>query len=581
MIQYPLGNVGGLLNNIYDPLRENRPIMSEKFDEEEISGDFEREYVRLTWLARYFDGDESHPSLDDLEEDFFGMHPISLDEFGNEIIPDEDRDQEQFYDENEYFTEEDEDETEDLDSDETYESRVLSRLTSPMYEWQENALEEWELNDYTGIIEAVTGSGKTFLGIIASAKALDEGMGVVVVVPTRVLQEQWIDEINQYFVKGDEESARIIGGLGGEYGSDLNRRASMPMEGRIVVAVAATFAAREAFHPGNDEAMLIIADEVHRYSGDQHSRVFSENFERRLGLTATFEPVLGRYSLYENYFGESPLYAYSFKDAIRDEVVSEYDVVLVRVILPPQMKYEYDRLWGKVKSIEDKLRFFTKISFAPEKVHREISTLKANNEHIDLVADWENLNDELDSLLSNKATKESTIRMLAPYIERWGHTVIFTDYVQLAEQLQTILIVDGVYSKLLDSKVRQSERREAFNYFEDGRVKSLVSPRVLDEGVNLPLLSFGIFAGVRRRRLQLVQRLGRVLRKDPNKTWPLICIPVNIGTFEDPLLDGNQTLPYSPLNIIIENASKVTIVDAKNEEEVKAAFDIYDGESAE
>jgi predicted helicase len=91
----------------------------------------------------------------------------------------------------------------------------------------------------------------------------------------------------------------------------------------------------------------------------------------------------------------------------------------------------------------------------------------------------------------------------------------------------------------------------------------------------------GIFAGVRRRRLQLVQRLGRVLRKDPNKTWPLICIPVNIGTFEDPLLDGNHTLPYSPLNIIIENASKVTIVDAKNEEEVKAAFDIYDGESAE
>ena len=81
--------------------------------------------------------------------------------------------------------------------------------------------------------------------------------------------------------------------------------------------------------------------------------------------------------------------------------------------------------------------------------------------------------------------------------------------------------------------------------------------------------------------MQLVQRLGRVLRKDPNKTWPLICIPVNIGTFEDPLLDGNQTLPYSPLNIIIGNASKVTIVDAKNEEEVNAAFDIYDGESAE
>jgi superfamily II DNA or RNA helicase len=60
------------------------------------------------------------------------------------------------------------DETEDLDPDETYESRVLSKLSNPMYEWQKNALEEWEINDYTGIIEAVTGSGKTFLGIYGS-----------------------------------------------------------------------------------------------------------------------------------------------------------------------------------------------------------------------------------------------------------------------------------------------------------------------------------------------------------------------------------------------------------------------------
>jgi RNA polymerase primary sigma factor len=558
-------------------------LMAEKFDDEEITGDFVREYVRLTWLADYFDGDESHPTLDDLEEDFFGMHPILVDEFGKEVIPDEDENQDSLApdDEDEDFSVDDDEEVEDLEWDETYQSRVLSRLSNPVHKWQESALEKWELNNHTGIVEAVTGSGKTFLGIIATAKALDDGLGVVIVVPTRVLQEQWIDEINHYFAKEDEEFARVVGGLGGEYGSNLNRKASMPMERQIVVAVAATFSAKEYFHPEADESMLLIADEVHRYSGELHSRIFHENFERRLGLTATFEPVLGRYSLYEGYFGKSPLFEYSFKDAIQDDVVSEYDVVLVRVILPPQLKNEYDRLWLKTKAIEDKLRFFTRISFAPEKVHREISQLKENNQYLELVTEWENLNDELDTLLSNKATKESTIRILAPYIERWGHTVIFTDYVPLAEQLQTILIINGVYSKLLDSKVRQNERREAFNYFEDGRVKSLVSPRVLDEGVNLPLLSFGIFAGVRRRRLQLVQRLGRVLRKDLNKTWPLICIPVNIDTFEDPLLAGNEKLPYSPLNIILENASKVAVVDAKNEVAVKAAFDFYDGSSEE
>ena len=203
--------------------------------------------------------------------------------------------------------------------------------------------------------------------------------------------------------------------------------------------------------------------------------------------------------------------------------------------------------------------------------------LKENNLYLPLVKEWELLNEELDSLLSNKATKESTVKLLAPFIERWAHTVIFTDYMELAERLQYILTTSRVYSKLLNYKVKQSERAQVFQYFEEGRIHSLVSPRVLDEGVNLPLLSFGIFAGVRRRRLQLVQRLGRVLRKAPNKTWPVICIPVNIGTIEDPKLKGNERLPFSPLSIVLENANEVEIVDARDEDEVKRIFARYDG----
>jgi hypothetical protein len=72
--------------------------MSEKFDEEEISGDFERE-----WLASYFHRGEYLPSLNDLDGNFFGMNTIPLSALGSEIIPDEDRDQEQFNDESEEF----------------------------------------------------------------------------------------------------------------------------------------------------------------------------------------------------------------------------------------------------------------------------------------------------------------------------------------------------------------------------------------------------------------------------------------------------------------------------------------------
>ena len=555
-------------------------------EEDDPTGDFITEYLRVSWLAEYYDGDESNPEINQiLNEDFDGMHLVLFDDFGNEIYDDGDEEiwgyegEDALAEVNEIDDDDEEEEVEDLEWGETYESRVLDRLLQPMHDWQEEALQVWEASDHAGIIEAVTGSGKTLLGIIAAAKALDANLGVVVVVPTRVLQEQWIAEMHSFLAKNPDGESAVIGGLGGEYGSDVSKRATKPSEGKIVVAVAATFSLKSEYHPLASEAFLLIADEVHQYSGEKHSQVFHQNFERRLGLTATFEPVLGRYRLYENYFGESPLFSYTFKDAIREDVVSEYDVVLVRVMIPIQIKIEYDRIWNRVRKIEDQLRFYTKISFDPEKVHREISFLKEEKVHLGLIGEWENLNDQLDTLMNNKATKESTIRLLSTFIKSRGHTVIFTDYVDLAEQLQSILTINGVYSKLLDSRVRQTDRREAFDLFEQGELKALVSPRVLDEGVNLPLLSFGIFAGVRRRRLQLVQRLGRVLRKNPEKTWPLICIPVNIDTFEDPCLEGNQQLPYSPLSLILQNASRVLIVDAKDEIGVKRVFDSYIGDS--
>ena len=549
--------------------------MTESEEEDPFDDDFVQEYVRQTWLADYFDGDEENPEIDGLILESAGMHFVEFDEFGNEIYEENEESSSEEYEEDEFeiFV--------DLEEEETYESRVMQRLYGQMHDWQSDALATWESNDYVGIIEAVTGSGKTLLGILAAAKALDDGYGVVVVVPTRVLQEQWIDELNLFLSKNEDEEAVVVGGLGGEYGSDLKRGASRPKPRKVVVTVAATYSAKSHLHPTSDEPMLLIADEVHRYSGDSHSQVFHVNFDRRLGLTATFEPVLGRYSLYENYFGPTPLFSYSFKEAIKDDVVSEYDVVLVRVLLPPQLKFEYEKIWARIQAVEDKLRFYTKISFNSEKVHRDISELKEKELHMPLVKEWEYLNEELDSLLSNKATKESTLKILAPYIQSWGHTVVFTDYLDLAEQLQYILTTNRVYSKLLNYRVKQSERSQVFDYFEEGRIRALVSPRVLDEGVNLPLLSFGVFAGVRRRRLQLVQRLGRILRKAPNKTWPVVCIPVNIGTIEDPKLEGNAQLPYSPLSIVIENASEIAIVDARDEDEVRRIFNRYEVNPAE
>src|SRR4051794_41218628 len=60
-----------------------------------------------------------------------------------------------------------------------------------LYRWQLDALVHWLRCGRRGVIEAVTGSGKTDVAIAAASDALRRGRFVLVVVPSRVLMEQW------------------------------------------------------------------------------------------------------------------------------------------------------------------------------------------------------------------------------------------------------------------------------------------------------------------------------------------------------------------------------------------------------
>jgi len=71
---------------------------------------------------------------------------------------------------------------------------VLTNLGSEhrqLYRWQLDALISWLRCGRRGVIEAVTGSGKTDVAIAAASDALRRGRFVLVVVPSRVLMEQW------------------------------------------------------------------------------------------------------------------------------------------------------------------------------------------------------------------------------------------------------------------------------------------------------------------------------------------------------------------------------------------------------
>ena len=60
-----------------------------------------------------------------------------------------------------------------------------------LYAWQQQALVAWKSEGHRGVVEAVTGTGKTRVGIVAIRDSLAAGGFVHVLVPSIDLQDQW------------------------------------------------------------------------------------------------------------------------------------------------------------------------------------------------------------------------------------------------------------------------------------------------------------------------------------------------------------------------------------------------------
>jgi RNA polymerase primary sigma factor len=438
----------------------------------------------------------------------------------------------------------------------SHEQSIMDGLKKPLRRWQEEALDAWSSNKNIGVIEAVTGSGKSLVGILAAARALDLGMAVVIVVPKKVLQEQWVKELRKHFTQYG-----IVGGIGGEYGNLSHWRSTRPQRGKIVVTVVNTFASNENLHPKEDVETLLIADEVHNYSGPHFRKVLNPSFKWRLGLTATLEPQDGRYFIFSQYFGRDPIYSYGYRQALDDKCVSSYSVLLVRVDLDADKLARYHQWSAYAKHYRERIIGKTGISFEHAKVHREISELKEQGILRAEIKAWEEAMNAIDEILIETESKALAIKQVSKLVARRGNTIAFSDSVRLANQTQDILSESGISSAIIKAGVPNYQRQIYFDQLKIKRIKALISPRALDEGINLEHLSVGLFVGVRRQRLQLIQRLGRILRIEEGKEKPLIIIPVNRNTWEDPCVQGNQRLINSSLNIIVENADDVHVAD--------------------
>ena len=391
-----------------------------------------------------------------------------------------------------------------------------------LYRWQLDALVSWLRCGRRGVIEAVTGSGKTDVAIAAIGDASRRGRFVLVVVPSRVLMEQWCGRL-----AGALPGARI--GRLGDSGTDR------PASCDVLVATRHSAAAHKPVPPDGLDGLL-VADECHGLGGATLRRAMLPQYGERLGLTATLERTDDAVTeLLIPYFG-GICHRYGFEEAIADGVCAAPRVAFVGVDLSVGERAEYTATEHQLVDARNHLRALPGVPVEP---FGDFLAAVAHLAERDAGADGRAARQYLDAfskrreIVAQSSGKYELLGSLASAIRDAHGALVFTETVRAANHAINRLD-PHVSIDLITGATARRQRREILDDLRVRRLDAVAAPRVLDEGVDVPDANLGIVMSASRTRRQMIQRMGRILRRKQASVAARFVIMFAKDTLEDP-----------------------------------------------
>ncbi len=444
-----------------------------------------------------------------------------------------------------------------------------------LYSWQVDALESWERTGGRGVVEAVTGTGKTMVGVAAALDELARRGQVVVLVPTIELQRQWLIELEaqlpavgsarQLSAGASDAQARPMAGAGtsdsralsvAPLSSAVPQPGSMGAGGRdsllshdILVAVVNSARAKDLrpIRLGG----LLVADECHRYGSAVNRLALDARFGRRLGLSATYpREDDGNLAWLDPYFGGT-CFRLGYERAVADGIVARFSVTLVGVQFSPGERATYEELTKLLGALRARLVRQWGVPEEPFEVFVRAVSLLADSDKPGAwpAREYRRAMLERRRLLADTPAKDSALYQLAPALNEADRALVFTQSIAAAERARAVLTECGLRAAAMHSQLPARARAEVFDQFASGGLDVLAAPRVLDEGVDVPAADLAVIVGASRSRRQMVQRMGRVLRrKDDGRHARFVVVFVE-DTIEDPSSGAHETFLQEVVNV--------------------------------
>lgn len=396
--------------------------------------------------------------------------------------------------------------------------------TIQLRDYQQEAIASWVGENYRGIFDMATGTGKTLTGLGAISKLskdMDDILAVIIVCPYQHLVEQWVEDIVRFNIRP------VIGYSSSPQKDWKDRLAKAVRDQKLrrdksffcFVCTNATFTSNTVQDAIDKikSPILLVVDEAHNFGAKSYAKLLDDRFTYRLALSATLDRHRddeGTALLYD-FFGKKCI-EYSLERAIKEDKLTQYKYYPVPVYLT-----------------EDELEQYEQKSYEMSKC-----VIKGKNGKYKLSRRGEILAMERSRIVAGAIQKLDALReQIAPYIHDnnilvyCGATNVVDDNADYSttdaadiRQIEAVTRILGIELDMEVAKFTSDENMETRamikEQFQKGdRLQAIVAIKCLDEGVNIPGIRTAFILASTTNPKEYIQRRGRVLRKADNKPY--------------------------------------------------------------
>ena len=367
---------------------------------------------------------------------------------------------------------------------------------------QKKALNKWASNNFVGSIVAGTGFGKSRCGVLAVEHALKSGDRALVLVPTVQLQDQFRDEFKKWGLEHCLEAVDII-------------------------------CYQSAYKLQDQHYSIVIGDEIHLGLSKEYRKFFYNNtYDKLLCLTAT----LPEEEEYKNLLYKlAPIsYSITLDECVELGLVSPYEIQCIPIELTNDERAAYKAINNQFVRAKYLLGEF-------DAFDRAKSIMKNPNSHPEdkrAAAQFYQAIRERKAIIDfaeNKVTKFKSIVMnnLDSKILAFSGANAFTD------RLASVI---GPLAMSYHSGKTKKQRELILSAFKNDIIKVLCSTKALNQGLDIPDANMGIMCGITSKSLPMIQRVGRLVRFQENKTGEIIILYIRDSQEEKWLKNSTKNL---------------------------------------